>query len=65
MSSFDIDVTHDGGWRMVYGLDGNIPRSPWKRGLSAHKLICGLTANIVQPRSTETRSRMRRRPRCR
>jgi hypothetical protein len=47
--------------------DGNIPRSPWtKRGLSALKLNCGFTGNIVRPRSTETPSRTNRPPgRCR
>ena len=31
---------------------------PVDKGLSALKLICGLTGNIVRPRSTETLSRM-------
>ena len=39
---------------------------PVDKGLAALKLICGLTGNIVRPRSTETPSRMNPRPhRCR
>ena len=67
-NSIDEEGVFRGG-RMEQNSDTRARRQhstvPVDKGLSALKLICGLTGNIERPGSTETPSRMNRPPRWR